>query len=101
MAWMAVIGNEDIQNRRFPAALGVICASDLNNPETRVLSAEEQQQINNINQQFVNIQNTQITDIDNVINVINNVTTNRTTTEPVTPPPPTNDTGGTPQSSVL
>jgi hypothetical protein len=77
MAWMAVVGNEDIQNGRFPAALGVICASDLNNAEARVLSPEEQQQINNINEQFVNIQNTQITDIDNVINIINNVTTNQ------------------------
>jgi hypothetical protein len=93
MAWMAVVGNEDIQNTRFPAALGVICASDLNKPETRVLSPEKQQQINNINQQFVNIQNTQITDIDNVINIINNLTANETATEPVTPPsPPTNDT---------
>ena len=96
MAWMAVVGNQDEENVRLPAALGVICASDLNRPETRVLSPEKQQEINNINQQFINIQNTQITDIDNVINVINNVTTNRTTTEPVTPPPPTNDTGGTP-----
>jgi hypothetical protein len=95
MAWMAVVGNEDLQNRRFPAALGVICASDLNNAEARVLSPQEQQVINNINQQFTNIQNTQITDIDNVINIINNVTANETaTTEPVTPPPPppTNDT---------
>jgi PKD domain len=96
MAWMAVVGNEDdVQNRRFPAALGVICASDINRADTRILSPQEQQQINNINQQFVNIQNTQITDIDNVINIINNVTANDTTTEPVTPPsPPTDDTGG-------
>ena len=98
MAWMAVVGNEDLQNgRRFPAALGVICASDLNRADTRILSPQEQQEINNINQQFVNIQNTQITDIDNVINIINNVTANETaTTEPVTPPPPpppTDDTG--------
>ena len=75
MAWMAVVGNEgDVQNRRFPAAVGVICASDLNNAETRVLSPQEQQQINNINQQFTTIQNTQITNIDQVINIINNVT---------------------------
>jgi hypothetical protein len=56
-----------------------------------VLSPQEQQEINNINQQFVNIQNTQITDIDNVINIINNVTANAT--GPVTPPTG-NDTGG-------
>jgi hypothetical protein len=97
MAWMAVVGNEDIQNgRRFPAALGVICASDLNQADTRVLSPQEQQQINNINQQFTTIQNTQITNIDQVINIINDVTTNGTTTTgPVTPPPPpSNQTGG-------
>jgi hypothetical protein len=90
MAWMAVVGNEDIQNRRLPAALGVMCASDLNRPETRVLSPEKQQEINNINEQFVNIQNTQINDIDNLINVINTVTTTTTTTTttPATPPTP-------------
>jgi hypothetical protein len=96
MVWMAVVGNEDIQNRRLPAALGVICASDLNRPETRVLSPQKQQEINNINQQFVNIQNTQINDIDNLINVINTVTTTTTTTT-ITPPPTTpgqNSTGG-------
>jgi hypothetical protein len=91
MVWMAVVGNEDLQNRRFPAALGVICASDLNKPETRVLSPQKQQEINNINQQFVNIQNTQINDIDNIINVINTVTT--TTTTAITPPPGQNGTG--------
>ena len=84
MVWMAVVGNEDIQNRRLPTALGVICASDLNRPETRVLSPQKQQEINNINQQFVNIQNTQINDIDNVINVINSVTTNTNTPTPPT-----------------
>ena len=98
MAWMAVVGNEDIQNRRLPAALGVMCASDLNKPETRVLSPEKQQEINNINQQFVNIQNTQINDIDNLINVINTVTTTTTTTAttPAAPttPPGQNRTGG-------
>jgi hypothetical protein len=96
MAWMAVVGNEDIQNRRLPAALGVMCASDLNKPETRVLSPQKQQEINNINEQFVNIQNTQINDIDNLINVINTVTTTTTTTPPATPPTPPgqNRTGG-------
>jgi hypothetical protein len=97
MVWMAVVGNEaDIQNgKRFPAALGVICASDLNKPETRVLSPDTQQVINNINQQFVNIQNTQITDIDNVINIINNVTTTTTT-----PPPLQNGTQGSGTTTV-
>src|SRR3712207_3235463 len=66
---MMVIGNEDRQNR-FPAAVGVICASDANNVETRVVSPEEQQQINNVVQQF-----STTTSIDQVINVINNATT--------------------------
>jgi hypothetical protein len=92
MAWMAVVGNQadDVQQngRRLPAALGVICASDLNNTESRILSPQEQQ-INNINQQFTTIQNTQITNIDEVINVIDNVTGNTTTTTP-----PQNGTGG-------
>jgi hypothetical protein len=81
MAWMAVVGNEgDQQNRRFPAAVGVICASDLNRADTRILSPQEQQEINNVISQFTTIQNTQITNIDQVINIINNVTTpqNRT-----------------------
>jgi hypothetical protein len=84
MAWMAVVGNEDEENVRLPAAVGVICTSDLNNAETRVLSPQEQQQVNNINQQFSTIQNTQITNIEQVINIINNVTTT----------PPRNETGG-------
>jgi hypothetical protein len=92
MAWFAVVENED-ENVRLPAAVGVICASDLNDAEIRVLSPQEQQEINNIIQQFITIQNTQVTNIDQVINIINNVTTNGTTTVPVTPPPPTNDTG--------
>jgi hypothetical protein len=93
MVWFAVVENEDEQNR-LPAAVGVICASDLNDAQTRVLSPQEQQEINNIIQQFITIQNTQVTNIENVINIINNVTTNGTTTGPITPPPPTNDTGG-------
>src|SRR5918992_5097904 len=88
MAWMMVIGNEDRQDR-LPAAVGVVCASDLNDVETRVLSPDEQQQINNVVQQFT----TQVTNIEQVINIINNVTVNATT-GPVMPPP-TNDTGGT------
>jgi hypothetical protein len=84
MAWMAVVGNEGDQlNRRFPAAVGVICASDLNNPDTRILSPQEQQEINNINQQFTTIQNTQITNIDQVINIINNVTEPTTEGQPL------------------
>jgi hypothetical protein len=59
--------------------------------ETRVLSPEEQQQINNVVQQFIT---TQVTNIEQVVNIINNVTTNATT-GPVMPPSPTNDTGGT------
>src|SRR5215211_31382 len=103
MAWMAVVGNQadDVQQngRRLPAALGVICASDLNNTESRILSPQEQQQINNINQQFTTIKNTQITNIDQVINIIENVTTptptqNETGGGGMIPPPLTNDTGG-------
>jgi PKD domain-containing protein len=89
MAWMMVIGNEDRQDR-LPAAVGVICTSDLNDVETRVISPQEQQQINNVVQQFITT--TQVTNIEQVINIINNVTTNGTTTGPVTPPP-TNETG--------
>src|SRR5215207_9364101 len=89
--WLMIVENEDTQNR-FPAAVGIICTSDVNDVQTRVLSPEEQQEINNIIQQFITIQNTQVTNIDQVINIINNVTTNATT-GPVTPPP-TNETGG-------
>jgi hypothetical protein len=93
MAWTMVIGNEDRQDR-LPAAVGVICASDTNDVETRVLSPQEQQEINNIVQQFIT---TQVTNIEQVINIINNVTTNGTGT--TTPPPPMgngtgNGTGG-------
>ena len=91
MVWFMVVENEN-ENVRVPAAVGVICTSDVNDAETRVLSPQEQQDINNIIQQFITIQNTQVTNIDQVINIINNVTTNATT-GPVTPPP-TNETGG-------
>src|SRR5919107_1230535 len=91
MVWFMVVENEN-ENVRFPAAVGVICSSDVNDAETRVLHPQEQQDINNIIQQFITIQNTQVTNIDQVINIINNVTTNATT-GPVTPPP-TNETGG-------
>src|SRR5829696_2761831 len=92
MVWFMVVENEN-ENVRLAAAVGAICASDANDAETRVLSPQEQQDINNIIQQFITIQNTQITNIDQVINIINNVTTNGTT-GPVTPPPTTNETGG-------
>src|SRR5215208_3209678 len=92
MVWFMVVENEN-ENVRLAAAVGAICASDANDAETRVLSPQEQQDINNIIQQFITIQNTQVTNIDQVINIINNVTTNGTT-GPITPPPPTNETGG-------
>jgi hypothetical protein len=79
MAWMAVVGNEDVQNRRLPAALGAICASDITNADSRILSPQEQHEINNVISQFTTIQNTQITNIDQVTNVINNVTEPTTT----------------------
>jgi hypothetical protein len=89
--WLMVVENED-ENTRLPAAVGVICASDLNDAETRVLSSQEQTEINNIIQNFINIRTTQITNITQVINIINNVTRNGTG-GPITPPP-TNGTGG-------
>src|SRR5215216_6004214 len=103
IVWFMVVENEN-ENVRLAAAVGAICASDANDAETRVLSPQEQQDINNIIQQFITIQNTQVTNIDQVINIINNVTTNGTTgpvtppptneTGGITPPPPTNETGG-------
>ena len=106
MVWLMVVENEN-QTNRVPAAVGVICASDANDAETRVLSPQEQTEINNIFQQFINIRTTQITNITQVINIINNVTTNGTGTTtptndtggngtggPIRPPPLTNDTGG-------
>jgi hypothetical protein len=85
-AWMMVIGNEDRQDR-LPAAVGVVCASDANDAETRVVSPEEQQQINNVVQQF---RTSTTTSIDQVINIINNATT------PGTGTPTTPGGGGTP-----
>ena len=89
--WLMVVENQN-QTDRLPAAVGAICSSDANEPETRVLSPQEQTVINNIIQQFITIRTTQITNITQVINIINNVTTNGT--GGVTPPPPTNNTGG-------
>jgi hypothetical protein len=75
--WLMVVENEN-QTNRLPAAVGVICSSDLNDAETRVLSPQEETEINNIIQQFITIRTTQITNITQVINIINNVTTNGT-----------------------
>jgi hypothetical protein len=89
--WLMIVENEETQNR-LPAAVGVICASDANDAQTRVLSPEEQQEINNIIQQFTTIQNTQVTNIDQVINIINNVTS--------TPPAQNQTGGGTPSPTT-
>jgi hypothetical protein len=71
--WFMVVQNQDVQNR-LPAAAGVICASDINDAQARVLSPEEQQQVNNIISQFTNLQNSVqgTTTIDQVVNIINN-----------------------------
>src|SRR5215212_7033941 len=90
-----VVENQN-QTDRLPAAVGVICSSDANEPETRVLSPQEQTEINNVIQQFITIRTTQITNITQAINIINNVTTNGTgggTTPPTTNDTGTNDTG--------
>jgi hypothetical protein len=111
--WLMVVENED-EIVRLPAAVGVICASDANDPEARTLSQQEQVEINNIIQQFITVRNTVINNITQIINIINNVTTNGTggptndtggptndtggptndTGGPIIPLPPTNDTGG-------
>jgi hypothetical protein len=88
--WLIVVENEN-ENARLPAAVGVICTSDANDPETRILSQQEQIEINNIIRQFITVRNTVINNITQIINIINNVTTNGTGGP--TPPPPTNDTG--------
>src|SRR5215212_9747284 len=44
--WLMVVENER-QTDRLPAAVGVICTSDANDPETRILSQQEQIEINN------------------------------------------------------
>jgi PKD domain len=88
--WLIVVENEN-ENARLPAAVGVICSSDANDPEARILSQQEQVEINNIIRQFITVRNTVINNVTQVINIINNVTTNGTGGP--TPPPPTNDTG--------
>jgi PKD repeat protein len=81
--WLIVVENEN-ENARLPAAVGVICSSDADDPEARILSQQEQIEINNIIRQFITVRNTVINNITQVINIINNVTR----------PPPTNNTGG-------
>ena len=90
--WLMIVENED-EIVRLPAAVGVICASDANDPEARTLSQQEQVEINNIIRQFITVRNTVINNVTQIINIINNVTTNGTG-GPIIPLPPTNDTGG-------
>jgi len=75
--WLLVVENEH-ETDRLPAAVGVICASDADDPETRIISQQEQVEINNIIKQFITIRNTVINNITQIINIINNVTTNGT-----------------------
>jgi PKD repeat protein len=75
--WLMVVQNEN-ETVRLPAAVGVICASDANDPETRILSPQEQVEINNIIKQFITVRNTVINNVTQIINIINNVTTNGT-----------------------
>jgi hypothetical protein len=86
--WLIVVENEN-ENARLPAAVGVICSSDANDPEARTLSQQEQIEINNIIRQFITVRNTVINNVTQIINIINNVTTNQTGG----PTPPTNVTG--------
>jgi hypothetical protein len=82
MMWFMIVQNQDIQIR-LPAAVGVVCASDVNDAQSRILSPVEQQEVNNIIQQFVTLQNrpgTTTTNIDQVINIINNGRNQNTTT---------------------
>jgi hypothetical protein len=82
--WLMIVQNEH-ESVRLPAAVGVICASDANDPQTRIVSQHEQIEINNIIKQFITVRNTVINNVTQIINIINNVTR---------PPPPTNNTGG-------
>jgi PKD repeat protein len=82
--WLMIVQNED-ETDRLPAAVGVICSSDANDPETRIVSQQEQIEINNIIKQFITVRNTVINNITQITNIINNVTR---------PPPPNNNTGG-------
>jgi PKD repeat protein len=71
--WLMVVENEH-QTDRIPAAVGVICASDANDIDTRILSEQEQTVIKNVVQQFITIRNIQKTNITQIINIINNIT---------------------------
>ncbi|MFL6524482.1 MAG: PKD domain-containing protein [Nitrososphaera sp.] len=75
--WLIVVENQH-QTERSPASVGVVCASDANDPETRVLSPQEQIMIKNVIQQFIMIRNIQKTNITQIINIINNITSNQT-----------------------
>ena len=91
--WLMVVENEH-QTDRLPAAVGVICASDANDPDARTLSQQEQIEINNIIRQFITVRNTVINNVTQIINIINNVTTNGTGGPTNDTGGPTNDTGG-------
>ena len=71
--WLIVVENEH-QTERIPAAVGVICASDANDIDTRILNEQEQTVIKNVVQQFITIRNIQKTNITQIINIINNIT---------------------------
>jgi nitrate reductase NapAB chaperone NapD len=72
MMWFMIVQNQDVQNR-LPAAAGVICASDINDAQSRIISPVEQEEVNNIIQQFVTLQNRPgAININQVIDRINN-----------------------------
>ena len=71
--WLMVVENQH-QTERIPAAVGVICASDANDPESRIVSQEDKTVIKNVIQQFITIRNIQKTNITQIINIINNIT---------------------------
>jgi PKD repeat protein len=75
--WVMIVENEN-ETAKLPAAVGVICTSDANDPQTRILSQQEQVEINNIIRQFTTVRNTVTNNITQIINIINNVTTNGT-----------------------
>jgi hypothetical protein len=52
--WLIVVEIEN-QTVRLPAAVGAICTSEANDPDTRILSPQEQVEINNIIRQFITV----------------------------------------------
>jgi len=93
MMWFMIVQNQDVQNR-LPAAAGVICASDINDAQSRIISPVEQEEVNNIIQQFVTLQNrpgdiniNQVIDRINNNNVRNQNTTTGATAGGGTPTP--------------